>query len=37
MEEYIKNNCENCKNKDLNLCHIVKNIDGKWQCVYKKE
>ena len=36
MQNYIKNNCINCKNKSTDLCEIRRNIDGNLQCVNKK-
>lgn len=36
MQNYIKINCINCKNKSTDLCEIRRNIDGKLQCVYKE-
>ena len=37
MEKYIEQKCDRCKNKSTDLCHITKNIVGKWQCVYLEE
>ena len=34
--EFIKNNCENCKNKTTDLCHVVRNINGEWSCPFKE-
>ena len=28
--------CANCKNKDTDLCHIARNIDGNLQCAFKE-
>ena len=28
--------CADCKNKDTNLCHIARNINGDLQCVFKE-
>ena len=36
MQNYIKINCINCKNKSTDLCEIRRNIDGNLQCAYKK-
>ena len=36
MQNYIKRNCINCKNKNTDLCEIRRNIDGNLQCVNKK-
>jgi len=36
MQNYIKINCINCKNKSTDLCEIKRNIDGNLQCVNKK-
>lgn len=36
MQNYIKINCINCKNKSTDLCKIRRNIDGNLQCVNKK-
>lgn len=36
MQNYIKINCINCKNKSTDLCEIRRNIDGNLQCLNKK-
>ena len=36
MQNYIKINCINCKNKSTDLCEIRRNIDGSLQCANKK-
>ena len=36
MQNYIKINCINCKNKSTDLCEIRRNIDGNLQCTNKK-
>jgi hypothetical protein len=36
MQNYIKINCINCKNKDTDMCEIRRNIDGNLQCVNKE-
>lgn len=36
IELFKRKVCANCKNKDTNLCHIVRNIDGSLQCVFKE-
>ena len=36
MQNYIKINCINCKNKSTDLCEIRRNIDGNLQCANKK-
>lgn len=36
MQNYIKINCINCKNKSTDLCEIRRNLDGNLQCVNKK-
>ena len=28
--------CANCKNKDTDLCHIARNVDGNLQCAFKE-
>ena len=33
-ETYIRTLCSNCKNKELNLCEIRKDIEGTLKCVY---
>lgn len=36
FEEYKEKKCENCVNKDTDLCHIKRIIDGSVNCVYYK-
>lgn len=36
MELFKRKVCVDCKNKDTNLCHIVRNINGDLQCVFKE-
>ena len=36
-EQYIKEQCVNCKNKNTDLCHITINEKRKAQCVFKEE
>lgn len=36
IEEFRKNNCINCENKNTNLCSITMNIKNELQCVFKK-
>lgn len=36
MQNYIKINCINCRNKSTDLCEIRRNLDGNLQCVNKK-
>lgn len=36
LEMFKRQVCANCKNKDTNLCHIVRNIEGNLQCVFKE-
>lgn len=33
-ETYIRTLCSNCKNKELNLCEIRKDIEETLKCVY---
>ena len=35
LQDFMLKNCTICKNKDTNLCHIVRNIDNKFDCSYK--
>ena len=37
MQNYIKINCINCKNKRTDLCEIRRNIDGNLQCVNRRK
>ena len=37
MQNYIKINCINCKNKSTDLCEIRRNIDGELQCINFEE
>lgn len=36
MELLKRKVCADCKNKDTNLCKIVRNINGDLQCVFKE-
>lgn len=36
MELFKRKVCADCKNKDTNLCHVVRNISGDLQCVFKE-
>ncbi len=36
LAKFIKENCLKCKNKQTQLCHIVKNIDNKFSCPFIK-
>lgn len=36
IELFKRKVCEDCENKDTNLCHIVRNINGDLQCVFKE-
>ena len=36
MELFTRKVCADCKNKDTNLCHIVRNINRDLQCVFKE-
>lgn len=36
LELFKRKVCADCKNKDTNLCHIVRNINGDLQCVFKE-
>lgn len=36
MELFKRKVCGDCKNKGTNLCHIVRNINGDLQCVFKE-
>ncbi len=33
-ETYIRTLCSNCKNRELNLCEIRRNIRNNLQCCY---
>lgn len=35
LEIFFKENCINCKNKNTEICHIVKNVDNKLSCPFK--
>lgn len=35
LEKFIQEKCSICKNKDTKLCHIIKNIDNKFDCPFK--
>lgn len=35
LQDFMLKNCTICKNKDTNLCHIVRNIENKFDCSYK--
>lgn len=35
LAKFIKENCSKCKNRQTQLCHIVKNIDNKFSCPFK--
>lgn len=36
LAKFIEQNCSKCKNKQTQLCHIVKNIDNKFSCPFIK-
>ena len=36
LELFIRKACKDCKNKNTDLCHIARNIDGNLQCVFKE-
>lgn len=36
MELFKRKVCADCENKNTNLCHIVRNINGDLQCVFKE-
>jgi hypothetical protein len=36
LQNYIKQNCKNCKNKESDICEIRKKIDGNLDCINKK-
>ena len=36
IQKFIKESCINCKNKDTNLCEIIRNTNGDLQCVFKE-
>lgn len=36
IENFKRNNCIDCKNKNSNLCNVTINISGELQCVYKE-
>lgn len=33
QEMIFKRKCKRCKNKETDLCHTVRNIEGELQCV----
>ena len=33
-ETYVRQICSNCKNRNLDLCNIRRNIKGNLQCAY---
>ena len=35
LAKFIKENCSICKNNNTKLCHIVKNVDNKFNCPFK--
>lgn len=35
LAKFIEQNCSICKNKQTQLCHIVKNVDNKFRCPFK--
>lgn len=36
MELFIRKVCKDCKNRNTNLCTIVRNINGNLQCAFKE-
>lgn len=36
LELFTRKVCGDCINKDTNLCHIVRNINGDLQCAFKE-
>lgn len=36
FELFKRKVCADCKNKGTNLCHVVRNINGVLQCVFKE-
>ena len=36
MELFTRKVCADCENKGTNLCHVVRNINGDLQCVFKE-
>ena len=36
FELFKRKVCVDCKNKGTNLCHVVRNINGDLQCVFKE-
>lgn len=36
LQDFTKNNCIDCKNKNTNLCEIRRNLEGFLQCVNKE-
>lgn len=34
LNKFIKENCSICKNNDKNLCHIVKDMESKFNCPF---
>jgi len=36
LQNFMKQNCINCKNKTTDLCKITRNIDGQLQCAFKE-
>ncbi len=36
LAKFVSEKCSKCKNKQTQLCHIVKNIDNKFSCAFIK-
>lgn len=36
FQNFLRNNCKDCKNKNTDLCTVTRNIDGILQCVFKE-
>ena len=36
IELFKRKVCTDCKNKDTNLCEIIRNTNGNLQCVFKE-
>ena len=35
LEKFKKEHCDNCKNKDSDLCEISRNINDRLQCIHE--
>lgn len=36
VQNFIKENCKNCKNRNTDLCEIRKNVKNELYCQFKK-